>query len=150
MTIKQLTARETYPVRHTVLRKGRPLEDCAFDGDNLATTFHLGALQENELVAVATFVLNKDPDILQLQQLEGATCYQLRGMAVQEEFQGQQIGKMLLLQGEQILREKNIKHLWFNAREIAIPFYKKLGYIVVSDIFEIIPVGMHYKMYKAL
>jgi GNAT superfamily N-acetyltransferase len=150
MTIKQLTARETYPVRHAVLRKGRPLKDCAFEGDNLATTFHLGAFHKNELVAVATFVLNKAPDIIQLQQVEEATCYQLRGMAVLEELQGQQIGKMLLLQGEHILREKNIKFLWFNAREIAIPFYKKLGYSIVSDIFEIIPVGMHYKMYKVL
>lgn len=150
MTIKQLTARETYPERHAILRKGRPLEDCAFEDDNLATTFHLGALQENELVAVATFVLNKDLGILQLQQEDELTCYQLRGMAVLEELQGQQIGKMLLLQGEQILREKNIKHLWFNAREIAVPFYKKLGYKLVSYIFEVIPVGMHYKMYKAL
>ena len=85
-----------------------PLEDFAFEGDNLATTFHIGALQENELEAVAIFVLNKDLDILQLQQVDGATCYQLRGMAVLEELQGQQIGKMLLFQGEQILREKNI------------------------------------------
>ncbi|MDP5077964.1 MAG: GNAT family N-acetyltransferase [Nonlabens sp.] len=150
MTIKLLRAIETYPVRLAVLRKGRTINDCAFPGDDLTSTFHLGAHHDEELVAVATFLIQKDNQIEQLKNADSSHCYQLRGMAVLDSVQGKHVGSDLLLHGEQLLRERGCSHVWFNAREGAVPFYKKQGYQIVSDIFEIVPVGMHYKMYKAL
>ena len=32
--IRQISGKETWSVRHPVLRKGRPLEDCHFEGDS--------------------------------------------------------------------------------------------------------------------
>lgn len=150
ISVKLITARETYPVRHPVLRAGRPLEDCAFDSDDLETTMHLGAYLEDQLVGVATFVLNNDARIPALAAVALEKCYQLRGMAVLENLQGKNIGRKLLMHGESLLKQNGTTHLWFNARELAIPFYKKLGYLIVSDIFEIVPIGMHYKMHKSL
>jgi GNAT superfamily N-acetyltransferase len=150
MTIKQVSAKDTYVVRHAVLRKGRPLEDCAFAGDNLATTIHLGSYLQDTLVGVASFVLHKDEAIIALEHIDKQYCYQLRGMAVSELVQGQQVGTRLLRYGEQLLNKKGCTHLWFSARELAVPFYQKLDYTIVSDLFEINAVGMHCKMYKAL
>lgn len=36
--IKKIAAAETYSVRLPVLRKGKPIESCRFDGDDLETS----------------------------------------------------------------------------------------------------------------
>lgn len=148
--IRSISAIETYPVRHPVLRAGRPIEDCHFKGDELPTTLHVGAFIDEKIAAVATFLLHKDTTVIELQHHENEKCYQLRGMAVLEEMQGKQLGKKLLENGEHLLKKNNGTALWFNARINAVPFYEKQGYKVISEAFEIVPIGIHYKMYKSL
>ncbi|MBF4985903.1 GNAT family N-acetyltransferase [Nonlabens mediterrranea] len=150
LEIRNISGIETYPVRHPVLRSGRPITDCYFEGDDLDTTFHLGIFREERLHGVATFLMNKDLNIEELISLEHQQCYQLRGMAIKAETQGQQLGSQLIDHAEEILKNKNVLALWFNARESAVSFYKKKGYQIVSEPFEIATVGIHYKMYKAL
>ncbi len=150
MEIKEITARETYPVRHPVLRAGRPIEDCAFDGDDLKTTIHLGVYSENGILAVASLMMNHNATILGLPHLIDQLQYQLRGMAVLEKMQGYGLGKKLLLHAEGLLRENQVAILWFNARIKAVPFYEKLGYQTIGDKFDIPSIGAHYKMYKEL
>lgn len=150
MIIKQITAKETHPVRHAVLRKGRPIEDCIFEGDHLETTTHLGAFHDANLVGVATLVCRKDNSIAVLETAPENRCYQLRGMAVLENQQGKHVGKKLLKHAERLLIKMHCQYLWFNARELAVPFYQKQDYEVVSDVFEIVQVGPHYKMVKKL
>ena len=41
-SIQKITSTETYPVRHIVLRAGKPIESCQFDGDELGSTHHFG------------------------------------------------------------------------------------------------------------
>jgi len=148
--IKQITSQETYPVRHPVLRVGRPLEDCAFNGDDLESTIHLGAFYDKELVAVASLMKNNDATFKELNHLMDDNAYQLRGMAVLQNKQGHGLGKKLLQHAEVTMKEKNVSLLWFNARIIAIDFYKKLGYEINGEPFEIDRIGTHYKMYKQL
>ena len=54
--LKLISAKETYPVRHPVLRKGMPIESCAFDGDELKTTVHLGLFFEHHLIGVVSLL----------------------------------------------------------------------------------------------
>ncbi|AGC77093.1 acetyltransferase (GNAT) family protein [Nonlabens dokdonensis] len=145
-----ITSRETYSVRHAVLRKGRPVEDCRFSGDELGTTFHLGAFEKDKIIGVATFLMNKDIDLEQIKHIKLHHCYQLRGMAVLEIAQGKGIGKKLLKHAEKLLKEKHIQSLWFNARVNATSFYENMGYEIVSEPFIIPKVGDHYKMMKLL
>ena len=91
--IKEISSLETYSVRHPVLREGRPIEDCSFDGDDLSTTFHLGLFYEDVLVGVASFMKNNHVLFLDDNQ------YQLRGMAVLKTYQGKQLGDILFLHG---------------------------------------------------
>lgn len=141
--IREISAEETYRVRQQVLRPGRPLRECFFEGDLEAETFHLGYFIGEQLVGVATYVPRKNDFF------DAPFQYQLRGMAVLPEFRGLKLGEKLLLQGEKILKGKNPNTLlWFNAREVAVDFYKKYGYKTMGKPFMIPNVCMHIVMYK--
>ena len=124
-------------MRQPVLRKGLPLNTCAFDFDDAPNTLHLGAFANDILVGVLT-LLNKTENV------------QLRGMAVLEAFQGQGIGKLLVAHAENQVRQQNICNLWMNARLIAVPFYEACGYQKQGETFELPYGGTHYKMTKHL
>ncbi|SNQ44235.1 GNAT family N-acetyltransferase [Cellulophaga lytica] len=144
LTFKLISAIETYPVRHPVLRAGKPLSSCEFSGDNLKTTFHIGAYQNNQLIGVASLLQVKNTSILNV------FAYQLRGMAIANEHQGKGLGKKIINYAETILKEKGVLLLWMNARVSAIPFYTKCGYTKSGSIFEIQKVGPHVVMFKKL
>jgi GNAT superfamily N-acetyltransferase len=148
--IQNITAREAIAVRHPVLRNGKPIESCHFSGDDLGTTYHLGAFEKDLLIGVATFLMNKDITIKEIKDIKLFYCYQLRGMAVIEKAQKKGIGKKILLHAEDMLRQQEIKILWFNARTTAVPFYEQLNYKVISDVFDVPGVGPHFKMMKFL
>ena len=142
--IKQITGLDTISIRHAVLRKGKPIEACPIPQDNLASTFHFGLFYQDKLVGVCTFVVDKSPYFKEQKQ------YRLRAMGVLEVFQGHHFGKHLLNFGVQFLKEKNVKRLWFNARVIAVNFYKNNGFDTIGNIFDIPNVGDHYVMHKKL
>ncbi len=74
---------------------------------------------------------------------------QLRQMAVSDNYQGKGIGKMLIDFAEQTAISNSFNKITLHARKIAVPFYEKLGYIMVSD--EFYEVGIpHYEMEKNL
>ena len=144
ITIRKISSKDTYPVRHPVLRKGRPLDSCRFEGDDLETTFHLGLFLDDILVGVATYLKSTNPRFSEEFQ------YQLRGMAVLESEQGKHLGKALLNKGENQLKEMKIERLWCNARIGASQFYERNGYVIVGEAFDIPQVGIHYLMTKKL
>jgi GNAT superfamily N-acetyltransferase len=140
--IKKISSTETYSVRHPVLREGRPIEDCKFEGDDLESTFHLGLFYDNVLVGVASYMKNN------LDLFSDEHQYQLRGMAVLKTHQGKQLGDALFKYGEILLKTKNVSLLWFNAREIALNFYKRNSCHIIGQPFEIKGIGTHNVMFK--
>lgn len=143
--IRQISSADTYSVRSIVLRPGRPPEECHFEGDDLPSTFHYGAYMNEELVAVASYMKNRNALFNASQQ------YQLRGMAVLPEFQKRRLGELLLMRGEQMIRNEHAGAvLWFNARETAVDFYTKFGYTPTGEPFMIPNVCRHVVMFKAL
>ena len=135
--LKQISAKDSYVVRHPVLRKGLAQRSCAFDRDEDTTTIHLGAFENNALVGV-------------LSLLQNTADIQLRGMAVLESHQGLGIGKTMIAKAEEMVKELSVKKLWMNARLIAVPFYESCGYTKEGVSFELPYGGMHYKMTKTL
>lgn len=142
ITIKKINTEETYSIRLEVLRKGIP-KPYKFEGDFDKETFHLGAFKDEKLIAVSSYMKVSN------QNFEGIQ-YQLRGMATLEEFQGFGAGKLMMEKCFSILKEKSVDCLWCNAREIAVPFYKKLGLEIFGNKFDIEFIGGHYVMYKNL
>ena len=142
--IKHISAIETHTVRHPVLRAGKPIESCIFEGDDLNTTFHLGIFLEKKLVGVCSFFKCNH------HLLSQALQYQLRGMAVLNQHQSLGLGNLMLSHGEHLLKEQNVQIIWCNAREKAVNFYKKLDYTIIGEPFHINDIGLHHIMYKNL
>ena len=142
-TVKQITAAETYDVRHPVLRAGRPIETCAMPGDDAKDTFHLGLFDAEKLIGVVTFMNAAKPQFTGKQ-------YQLRGMAVLDTYQGKGLGNLLVAEGEQRLKQLGYDLLWCNARIKALNFYTRKGFKIEGKPFEIEPIGTHYLLYKNL
>lgn len=143
LEIKFIKAEETFSIRRQVLRKGIDLP-FKFLGDDLSSTFHLGAFYNNELIGVATFMKNNNELFKEVNQ------YQLRGMATLEKARGKGVGKELLAKAKNILEKKQVSIIWCNAREIAVNFYKKQGYEVIGNAFFIDKIGAHYKMFTRI
>lgn len=144
--IQEITAFDTFSVRHPILRPGKPIESCHFDGDNLSTTKHFGIFENNQLLGVISLFESRNELFTNQNQ------FQIRGMAVLEEYQKKGLGEALVNYTENYLKKNNENSflIWFNAREIAVGFYQKLGYTIVGNSFEIFDVGTHYVMHKTL
>lgn len=140
--IKEIYPFETFLVRHPVLRADKNIETCVFDGDDLITTKHFGYFINAKLIGVASIYQNRNLNFLELNQL------QLRGMAILKNHQKNGFGEKLLNYCENYAIKNKIELIWFNAREIAIPFYKNLGYDIFGSFFHIPEIGNHILMFK--
>lgn len=139
--IKIISSEDTYEVRHPVLRQGKPVETCSFEGDLNPESFHLGLYVDKKLIGVASFLKNNHNHF-------SGNQYQLRGMAILPDFQQKGFGEILFKAGEDYLKERKTDILWFNARETAKNFYLKKNCCVIGEPYQIQGVGMHYLMIK--
>ena len=142
--VKKINAEETYAVRQKVLRAGKPIETCYFDGDHDGSTAHFGCIEKQAIIAVVSVFKCKS------NYFEDHTQYQVRGMAVLEIFQKKGFGEQLLNAAEAFCIQEKANLIWFNARETAVLFYKKAGYEVFGAAFTIPSVGIHFVMFKKI
>lgn len=140
--VKKITYLDTFPVRSAVLRQGKPVETCFFLGDDAEETTHFGLFDDKKLVGVASVFKVKNENFRQNKQ------FQLRGMAVLNEYQGLGFGHLILEEVCKFVETKNADILWFNARENALKFYLNFGFSVLGNSFEIPEIGTHFVMFK--
>jgi GNAT superfamily N-acetyltransferase len=140
--VTEISASETYPLRRRVLRPGLPDSVIVFDGDDRPGAFHLGAFADS-LVGIATFFPSPYED--------RTDAWQLRGMAVVPEVQGQGVGGLLLAEGVARVRSAGANLLWANGRDAAVGFYERHGWKIVGDGFEYGPAHLpHHVVVLAL
>ena len=144
ISIKKINYLDTFPVRSSVLRQGKPIETCSFLGDDAVDTTHFGLYFENNIIGVASVFTSNN------ENFDNKTQLQLRGMAILKEFQSTGFGKLLIEEIFSFIESTQVELLWFNARESAVAFYKKSGYEVLGSQFEIPDVGPHYILFKAI
>ncbi len=125
-------------LRYEILRQPlhQDFESARFPGDELESTVHFSANREVELVGCATLVETSSTQ----QRL-----YQLRGMAVRTDLQRVGIGGQLLDSIHRWIQDIHAE-TWCNARESAVPFYQKHGWVTEGTIFEVPGIGPHMKM----
>ena len=141
--IKEIPTELTYIIRQPVLRAGKPIESCFFDGDNLETTTHYGIFIDKVLAGVISVFLSSSNNFTEKKQ------FQLRGMAISDSVQNKGFGKLLLDDVEkEVFRKNKNAVIWFNARASAVDFYKKSAYQIIGQPFEIEEIGTHFSMYK--
>ncbi|MBT3983154.1 MAG: GNAT family N-acetyltransferase [Bacteriovoracaceae bacterium] len=144
MEVKRISASDTYCLRGQILRPGRDLSSCKFEGDNDELTFHLGAFIDNKLVSVASFYFDQNSDLNQGHQ------YRLRGMATLEEFRRKGLSKSLLKTAFPIIIQNQCQLVWCNARVSAQGFYESIGFEKFGESFDISQTGPHQLMFKKI
>lgn len=142
--IKEIPSKETYIVRQPVLRKGKPIESCIFEGDDLNTTHHFGLFENDGLIGIISLFSQTNTIFADENQA------QIRGMAVLDSHQKKGFGEALVKHCEQYCYENNVDLIWFNARTAAVGFYQKMNYQTIGKPFDIKDVGEHYLMFKKL
>ncbi|OXB02222.1 GNAT family N-acetyltransferase [Flavobacterium oncorhynchi] len=112
MEIKEITAAETWNIRHNVMWPDQPFEFVQLEEDN--SGFHFGVFTNNKLVCIVScFIIEEE--------------MQFRKLATLEEYQGRGSASQLLKYILQFAKEKNIKKVWCNARSNKKSFYEKFG-----------------------
>ena len=133
------------PLRHMVLRQGLPFESAKFDHDHTEGSVHFAAFDsQNSADVIGCCTLVRQP-------YEGQPAWQLRGMAVDERARKLGVGRRLLDAAEAHISATPYSTIWWcNARIVAVPFYERLGWQIVSPLFDIPTAGPHHRMMRRI
>jgi GNAT superfamily N-acetyltransferase len=138
VVIRPAALEEILELRDETIIQGTGRSTPEFPGDRQKTTIHMGAFDAGRNVGCATFLQSS---------WEGEPAWQLRGMATAPDVRGMGVGAALLREAERVLIDRGpIRTLWCNARQIAVPFYEKLGWRIETDEFLTPGIGMQRKM----
>ncbi len=130
---------ELIALRYEILR--RPL-GMTYDPADLA-------LEYNQIHLAAYDTAFRPLGCLSLLPMPDGRKMKMRQVAVAEAAQGSGVGRKLVAACEQQSRQLGYTKMVLHARDTAVPFYEKLGYIVDGEGFE--EVGLpHHAMYKDL
>ncbi|MFZ4260524.1 GNAT family N-acetyltransferase [Sphingobacterium sp. HJSM2_6] len=140
--IRFIQIQDTLALRSAVLQSGKPEQQCINPEDLKLDTFHLGYFDEQNLLqAVLTCQQTNHPKLPH-------TGYRLRGMATHPDARRKGYARELLQAAiTHIATQLHADYLWFNAREVAYPFYESLGFAYMSDEFDIPGIGAHKEMF---
>ena len=124
--VVEITPAQTHQLRLAVLRHDVPTKEVVFAEDDMPGAVHLGVTIGGELVAVSSWIPRPYRD---------APAVQLRGMATAHAFQGTGLGGLLLAAG--CARAASAGHhiVWARARNAALSFYERHGFVVDGDGF---------------
>jgi len=136
--IRRITAEEVRPLRHLVLRPGQAFEDTLYPGDDAGV--HLGAFDgDGRVVGIAS---------LYREDRAGGPAggWRLRGMATDPGVRGAGFGAAVLAASIDHVAAEGGTEVWCNARLPAVGFYRRAGFDVVSDEFDVEGIGPHVVM----
>lgn len=143
--IRRVTAAEIRPLRHRVLRPGQPFQDTVYAGDDDHTTVHFGAFAGDRLVGAASLYREDRPGAGEVRH-----GWRLRGMATDPGARGQGHARDLLAACVDHVASAGGGELWCNARAVAAGFYRRAGFEVVGEEFDVPGVGAHFVMRRTV
>lgn len=144
-----LTAEETLPLRHRLLRPHQGLEQCRYPGDEAAETRHFGLRVDGSLAGIVSLY---QVGCESLNAPDGRhdswhDRWQLCAMATRPELRHRGLGRRLLEAALAHAWENGAGLVWCNAREEAAGFYQRCGFAVHGQRFHIPDIGPHFLMY---
>ena len=122
----EITSAQTHPLRLAVLRRDVPTKEVVFAEDDLPGAVHLGVTVDGELIAISSWIPRPYGD---------RPAVQLRGMATAHDHQGTGLGGMLLTAGCARAASAGYPLVWARARDAALAFYERHGFVVDGDGF---------------
>lgn len=140
--VEQVRAELTRRLRQTVLRPGRPVEDSIYPSDSHPQAQHFAAWAENnsknKIVGVASVFPENFGD--------EENAWRSRGMAVDPDFQGKGVGRMVLQTCIDFIKQFDARILWCNGRATAWGFYRQIGFEKSGESFHVPESGEHFVM----
>ena len=127
-----------YALRFNVLREpwNQPLgSEVLVDEDQ---AIHAIAVEEGKVLGVARM------------HESAANQGQVRCVAIATAAQGKGIGKAIMVYLEEKARLKGWTEIVLEARENAVPFYKALGYTIITESYLLFGEIQHFRMQKQL
>ena len=140
--VHKVDAEKIRPLRHAELRKGQDFSTTSYLKDCAESTFHIACIIDGKAVTCATFYPETSTKI------KSENAYRLRGMATDSNSQRKGYASDLMTESFKELKKRDCDMVWCNARLIAVPFYKSVGFKIIGDLFDIAGIGPHYYMYK--
>lgn len=141
--VHPISAAETLPLRHALLRPHMPIESLVYPGDYATDALHVGAFLGGDIVGIAS---------VSLEAFENEPrAWRLRGMATQERVRGLGAGRALIDACIAHVVAHKGRMLWCHGRTSAWGFYRAMGFEKFGDEFESSSgTGAHYVMRKRL
>lgn len=127
-----------YDLRWRILRAPWNQPKGSEQDDLEGQAIHIIAVENDKIVGCGRAHFNSDEEA------------QIRYMAVENEWQGKGVGKLILDELEKRVVEKSAKKIILHARENVVKFYEKNGYKVIKRSHTLFGVIPHYLMEKEL
>jgi GNAT superfamily N-acetyltransferase len=124
--VVEISAADTHALRLSVLRFDTPTKDVEFAEDEWPGSWHLGLRLDGALVGTSSWVPRAH---------DGRSAVQLRGMATDRTLQGTGLGGILLEAGCELAASRGFPTVWARARDAALAFYTRHGFVVEGDGF---------------
>lgn len=124
-------------LRNRILLRPIGLQDHAWEMNDL-DSWHFVAMHDNKLIGcVVLFPLNKEKTQAQLMQ-----------MAIDNDFQGKGIGKLLVDELLKFAKEQGIIEVICHSRQSVNAFYQKLGFEIYGEPFEEVGIAHNHMKIK--
>ena len=144
-TVTEAALADIMQLRVAVLRKGTPATDCNYPEDDYPDVVHFAIIHKGVAIATSSWFMKECPE------KPGITAMQLKGMAVADELQGAGLGALLIDAGISLATERGATIAWARARDSALGFYERLGFVSTGDGFIDGPTAMpHHIVVRAL
>ena len=127
--IRDVAVEVVLPLRHAILRAGRPAEAAHAKQDGATGTRHFAAYAGVRVVGV----VSQFPEASELAPARRAERF--RGMAVDPAWQGRGVGRALMRAVVDLAKARGAEVLWANGRDTALGFYTSIGFRVAGDGF---------------
>lgn len=115
-----------HDLRRRVLREAKLEANVVDTRDDEATSLHVAGLLEDRVVSCASYYRSSSPD-------HGpVVSYQMRYVATDLDVQSRGYGARVLGYGEGELRRRGADLVWANARDRALGFYRREGWLLVE------------------
>jgi GNAT superfamily N-acetyltransferase len=144
-TVTEAALADIMQLRVAVLRKGTPATDCNYPEDDYPDVVHFAIIHKGVAIATSSWFMKECPE------KPGITAMQLKGMAVADELQGAGLGALLIDAGISLATERGATIAWARARDSALGFYERLGFVSTGDGFIDGPTAMpHHIVVRTL
>ncbi|MEO0557894.1 MAG: GNAT family N-acetyltransferase [Bacteroidota bacterium] len=153
--VRRVPASVVRPLRTQILRSNWVDRLATYDQDDTVAV-HVAAYRagESEPDGVGTVYAEPPPDANRDEIPDWAfapgMAWRLRGMATSDAARGAGLGRLVLEECFQVIRDAGARVLWCNARIGAVSFYERLGLVCVGPEFDLPEIGAHFVMWREL